>query len=194
MNRQKLQIEKYLFTASDVHKCFPWLAGTTLFHRVKDGLLPYHSGGDGRPFEFTMAGLVHIGVIDELLFLGAWKIGFVKAEPEFEFIVHPSCKSDYEYYSQNAASDHERALAFYKTHHFQCSVIINIRHYWSTGKQLARRKRATRSFHARFVSHAEQGIDVPEPRGDVGEGPYEHFTHAIIDAKRIWLHVADTLT
>jgi hypothetical protein len=186
------------FTAKSVHQALPWISGTSLFNRVKAGLIPYVSGGNDVPYKFRLSGLVHVGVIDELLSFGAWKSGVSGTTPEIDFFPAPSIQRQFE--TSPVKGDHERALHFYELHDFDCRVYIDIKHS-VTEIKVSRRSRATRTFYMSFrpdlkeFPDAEphtpltQGLDVVDGR----VGPFVCFSSATIDVSRIYRRIVTEL-
>ncbi|MGO9119462.1 MAG: hypothetical protein ACLQPD_17870 [Desulfomonilaceae bacterium] len=141
------------FTAAHVHNLFPWISSTTLFNRVAAGLIPAESKatGPGTANTFSLAGLTHIAVVDELCSLGAWKAGVSSTETEFRF--YPDELHKLAFNKDPSLSDNEKALLFYKLHAFACYVEIDVIHTRASSRSSKDRrlKRSFRRIRIRFI-------------------------------------------
>ncbi len=181
-------------TANAVHTCFPWISSTTLFNRIKAGLLPTESGGKGAAYTFSDEGLIHVGVVDELLSLGAWRSG--RFPPEIEIVFHPdeSEKANFDRLCRKfeAETTHEKALAFYTAHNKNCKINVDIRHITEEPFISKRRKRANRMMFIVFYPHEKfypgWGPNNPLLRWDTA-AHFSVFTKATIDVLNIFSHV-----
>lgn len=187
-----------IFTATDVHKCYPWVASTTLFNRIHAGLIPVsrRAEGTGDRYEFSLAGLVHVGVVDELLSIGVWKAATPGTTTEIDFIPARDVGPYFE--RAGGATVHERALAFYDLHRFSCRIFLNVHHYTTASGGSRRRKRASRTLYLVFHADPNQFPDVGEPipsRFGISADSmgFVCFSHAMIDVSMIYSHVAHTL-
>lgn len=168
-------MERDTFTADDVHRAFHWIAGTTLFNRVKKGLCPtkFKPRGTGVAFKFSMAGLVHVGVVDELLALGAWKdvdrssqgMGPLIMDSDIRFLPAKDDKREYDRAKSKIiggdrkllARKNREALLFYEFYQFDCKILVELVHTQVpalSGDELAikRRKRSFRYSRVYFFS------------------------------------------
>ncbi len=151
------------FTAAHVHNLFPWISSTTLFNRVRAGLIPVESkaSGPGTANTFSLAGLVHIAVVDELCSLGAWKAGVSSTETEFRF--YPEGRHKLAFNRHPSLSDSEKALLFYDLHSFACYVEIDVIHTRASSRSSKDRrlKRSFRRIRIRFIpSQRPSGQDA----------------------------------
>ena len=198
------------FTADAVHACYPWISGTTLFNRIRREYLPTESGGKGSPYTFSLEGLVHVGVIDELFSLGAWRSGKFPPEIEIVFQAHEREDERFQLLCQQKQAKlpknrsltvHEQALAFYTAHNKHCMINVDIRHITdessrSKTPKVKRHKQADRKMFIFFYPHESLyqgwGPDNPLLKWDVA-AHFAVFTSATIDVRNIYLHVERTL-
>lgn len=209
-------IMRFEYTAHDVHKTLPWISGTTVFNRVKAGLIPVQSGGHGKTYKFSRAGLIHCAVVDELLSLGAWKSGVSGTSTQIDFFPAPTLQATFDEQTarlkaDNAADgeaeekgtlsaelklDQMKALLFYELHDYNCQVHIDIKHSIKAGKT-TRQKRATRTFYISFrpdpVTFPDADVHAPLTHGLDTLGSFACFSSAMINVFRIELSVTSEL-
>ncbi len=117
------------------------------------GLIPVQSkaSGPGTPNTFSLAGLVHIAVVDELCSLGAWKAGVSSTETEFRF--YPEERHRLVFNKSPSLSDNKKALLFYDLHAFACYVEIDVIHTRASSRSSKERrlKRSFRRIRIRFT-------------------------------------------
>jgi hypothetical protein len=196
-------MERSIFTAKDVHTCFPWISGTTLFNRVRKGLLPTEPGphGSGYAFQFSREGLVHVGVVDELCALGAWRELTPLSEMQVSFIPDQSRN---QYYDRDKPRDTNiEPLYFYRRHNFRCRIKVDMLHLMESKFGSPRQKRSRRIYRVWF----HYAVDPGHPDDDLfqldclgglaaGTGDGERLdtlSGAVVNVQKIWRHVASTL-
>ena len=195
------------FTAKHVHTCFHWIAGTTLFHRVSKGWNPTSNlrrPGRGRSYRFSLEGLVHIGVIDELCALGAWRDGVELTANQIEFVPEPMEREAFERERQrepgksaNALEAKMReALRFYRFQNYFCRIIVDILHRPEANSGALRSKRSPRLFRVKFCFDPDNSND-PNAKDYTRLGNRiwgtECWSSATIEVYRIYSYVTHTL-
>jgi len=179
------------YTAKDIHRCFPWIAGSTLHDRVRSGLIPClnveASPGTGTSFEFSMAALVHSGGVDELLSLGFLKSGRSGTSLMVDFIRkdQPSLHFD-----DPNKEIHKAAVRFYEQCAYYCAISVSVLHEKSRRNNILRRKRASRILYVAFTDKKD-GEFLHQGTFDGRE--FIVFSTAKIDVWQIYNHVRFTL-
>jgi hypothetical protein len=198
-------MERSIFTAKDVHTCFPWISGTTLFNRVRKGLLPTEPGphGSGYAFQFSREGLVHVGVVDELCALGAWR----ELTPLSKMEVHFVPEARHKDYGRHKPRELTREpLYFYHVHRFFCRVQVDILHRMESLFRSSRQKVSPRIYRVIFhyahdpghpdsypLSLACIGGLVDRTNEPDGGERLDSLSGAVVNVNKIWHHIADKL-
>lgn len=143
-------MESSVFGISDIRRCFPWIAHSTIQDRIELGLTPINRrGSEGEPHKFTLPEIVHIGVVDEMLTLGAIRPTKKTSDLSIEFLSHPEDQGDY---SQHQPPGQWREAIYYcEFHSFHCVASVNIGHELTQPSKGSRRKTGRRVYSVRFV-------------------------------------------
>jgi len=190
------------FSARHCHQAYSWISGTTYHNRIKARLTPTinkpsdKGTGTGTGYRFTMAGLIHVGVIDELMSVGFGKAGVSGTESQIDFIPAPEFEDSW--LKIATGTDHENALRFYEIHHYFCFVDVSIQHTRVRAKGLMRRKRADRVFYVAFVPdhtlYPGSPADGWLSRGIEEDGKaFTVFTRTRINVAQLYGHVTTAL-
>ena len=189
---------KTTFTAKDVHQAFPWIAGTTLFNRIKLGLTPVINkpSGTGEGYQFSLPGLIHVGVIDELMSAGYGKAGVSGTSVEIDF----TCAQEFNdsWKTSKEATDQERALRFYEIHNYCCYVDGSIRHSRILQKGNARLKKEDRVFYVAYIPKSKLFPGSPQDgwlSGGLDESgkAFTVFLTFRVDVEDLYIHAAQAL-
>lgn len=192
-------MERKLFSAKDVHQVFHWLSAATVFNRIKNGLLPTEKRltGTREKYVFSFAGLVHIGVVEQLYAVGLWQDRDSLIEEPI-YIPAPTYQNEWNRVKPQPLSKKKtkmRApLAFYEIHHFCVRVLVDVV-YWPEPRKMGRRlKRSERIYQ---VSYCPDPQVFPDARALVQPGcevfrvefidgrPTDCFTTATINVRQI---------
>jgi len=188
------------FTAKDVHTAFYWISGTTLYERVQKGLCPVVTDQRGarKTSVFSRAGLVHVGVIDELSALG-FLGGMVEFSPQdIDFFL-----SEYGRPPYRGRNKFKEMLRYYEDHRYDCLIVADLIHQREPGAGLKRRKRSPRYCRIRLypdwslfpnlgISFAsELGASSQLGTVDIRDGiPTDCWSASVINVRKIWRDVA----
>jgi len=172
-----------------VHICYPWISGTTFFNRVKSGRIPVIKKtvkGTGHATEFKFPSLVHVGVDDELITLGARGD---TSRIEYHFWPLKQDHDDWKAQEVRFDNDLDKLVSFYEMYSFQVNLTIDIRHKGLRNADMleTRRRRSERIYYV-IVHPAklEVGTDALLRSGEV-------FSVARIHVLRIRQHVVERL-
>ncbi len=170
------------YTAHDIHTCFSWISGTTLFNRIRLGKIPTvgkrkKDATTGIPYKFSFVGIVHAGVDDEIYALGG---GDKRVTVEYELRVPPRGSGRRSTYEDNPSLD--RILQFYVQREFRVEIAITIEHERLAGDKTLRLKRANRSF---LLTLHDMG-DREEAATKIHLAPNQCFASAVVSVWRIF--------
>jgi len=187
------------YSTGDALRLFPWIPRTSLFNRIEAGILPVIKEPGGRQkFSFTMAGLVHVAVTDELHTFGLWRGGVGSPEVVWDPRPANSIVTEYNVRTKGMTDDHEKACLFYEMHDFRVVIGVSLGHRQSEDWE----GRDFRVFHVTLAPHnAYYGVTAPGPLAFDGTGEerirqwglYRVFSKSIIDVHGIWSHVVREL-
>lgn len=183
-NRLKHDVQYFrTYQAGDVHRVYPWISGTTFFNRVRAGRIPVRKPGRGTGTATILdfPGLVHVGVDDEMIALGAR--GDV-ADIEYQFLDDATLGQ-----ITDPPLNLDRIIARYDPYSYQIAFTVDIKHegLLHSAMREARRQRSKRVYHV--IVHPSS----LELSSNVSARTIEAFSTATISVFRIYRYVLDRL-